>query len=276
MRINEATGYALRAFWPVVEMELPRTIEAFYQDLLAEPNLATLTRTQVEGLKSAQGAHWARLFSGRFDEVYIKGARRIGLVHSDIGLEPRWYIGGYAYALSYLTDLAIDTYYRKPLRVKEVITAVNSAIMLDIDFVVAAYKEAMLVGEKAKRQTAVHGLIKSLAAVYDDGIGEGVRDAEPATGIASQKEVHPVAAEAPEAAPASPVVFLHQEQPRRQAAHGTVDSANSAKPAASAQTHPVLELKPRSLRGIDKPIIMTVQNQGSDRLEYLKKLARKA
>ncbi len=49
----------------------------------------------IPRLKAAQGSHWGRLFNGRFDDAYINGVRTIGLIHNKIGLEPRWYIGGY-------------------------------------------------------------------------------------------------------------------------------------------------------------------------------------
>jgi len=160
MRIDDATGQALREFWPVVERELPRVLEGFYNHLKAEPNLASLVGNQMERLKSAQGSHWARLFNGRFDETYIQGVRTIGLVHNKIGLEPRWYIGGYAFVLSHLTDLAVQAYRWRPMRLSAVIAAVNSAVMLDMDFAISVYQEAML-EDRAKRQRIVDGLIQS-------------------------------------------------------------------------------------------------------------------
>ena len=72
-------------------------------------------------------------------------------------------------------------------------------------------------------------------------------------------------------APAEPPAYLHQQQPKRIAEHGTV----KADKAAPAQTEPVLELKPRRLPGIDKPIVMAVQNHGIDKFGFLKKLARR-
>jgi hypothetical protein len=75
-------------------------------------------------LKTAQSTHWARLFDGSFDDAYIQGVRTIGLMHNKIGLEPRWYIGGYAFVLSRLTGLAIARYGWKKKRLEEVVTAI--------------------------------------------------------------------------------------------------------------------------------------------------------
>ncbi|HET7888091.1 MAG TPA: globin-coupled sensor protein [Bradyrhizobium sp.] len=158
MRIDRKTGDALREFWPAVEKALPRILEGFYAHVGSAPALAKLIGDQSARLKTAQGTHWARLFNGKFDEAYIQGVRTIGLVHNKIGLEPRWYIGGYAFVLSHLTDLAIATYGWRKRRLAEVITAVNSAVMLDMDFAISVYQEAML-EDRAKRQRAVDGLI---------------------------------------------------------------------------------------------------------------------
>jgi methyl-accepting chemotaxis protein len=34
---------------------------------------------------------------GDFDDAFMKGVMAVGHAHARIGLEPRWYIGGYAW-----------------------------------------------------------------------------------------------------------------------------------------------------------------------------------
>jgi methyl-accepting chemotaxis protein len=142
MRISESSGVALREFWPVVEKELPAILDGFYRHVSSEPKLAALLGSQAARLKSAQSAHWARLFSGRFDDAYIEGVRAIGSVHNRIGLEPHWYIGGYAFALSKLTELAIRTHAKKTDRQTVLVEAIHSAVMLDMDLAISVYREA--------------------------------------------------------------------------------------------------------------------------------------
>ncbi|MFZ5834341.1 MAG: protoglobin domain-containing protein [Pseudomonadota bacterium] len=164
MRINRATSEALREFWPEVEKNLPRILEDFYKQLTAEPVLVKIIgNNQVSRLVSAQTMHWGRLFNGHFDETYIQGVRTIGLVHNRIGLEPRWYIGGYALVLSHLTDLAIKTYRWKAKRLAEVIAAVNSAVMLDMDFAISVYQEA---GIEDRKKAVIE-----IAAKLESGVG---------------------------------------------------------------------------------------------------------
>jgi methyl-accepting chemotaxis protein len=158
MRIDAETGERLRDFWSVVEPALPDILEGFYRHITAVPHLATMVGRDIPRLKTAQGLHWQRLFNGRFDHDYIQGVRTIGLIHSRIGLEPRWYIGGYNFVLGRLTDLAVGAYRRRPPRLAATLTAVNSAVMIDMDIAISVYQEAML-AEREKRQNVLTAAI---------------------------------------------------------------------------------------------------------------------
>jgi methyl-accepting chemotaxis protein len=159
MRIDEATGELLREFWKVVEPALPDLLQIFYEHVTSQPNLAKLIGSQIPRLKSAQGMHWARLFNGRFDHEYLKGVNTIGHIHNKIGLEPRWYIGGYNLVLGYLNALATRSYRWNVKRLAKVQTAVTSAVMLDMDIAISVYQEAML-SERQKRQDVMTAAIR--------------------------------------------------------------------------------------------------------------------
>jgi methyl-accepting chemotaxis protein len=159
MRIDARTGELLREFWKVVEPALPAVLEAFYQHVTKEPKLARLIGSDIPRLKAAQGSHWGRLFNGRFDHEYMQGVRTIGLIHNKIGLEPRWYIGGYNFVLSQLASLAVRQYRWKPNHLSAVLTALNSAVMLDMDIAISIYQEAML-AERQKQQDKITAAIQ--------------------------------------------------------------------------------------------------------------------
>ena len=159
MSIDSRTGELLREFWKVVEPALPQVLDDFYQHVTAEPQLARLVGNDISRLKAAQGSHWSRLFNGRFDQEYMQGVRAIGLIHNKIGLEPRWYIGGYNFVLSQLTTIAVRHYRWRSKRLLEVLTAVNCAVLLDMDIAISVYQEAMLV-ERQKQQDKISGAIR--------------------------------------------------------------------------------------------------------------------
>ncbi len=151
MHIDGRTGELLREFWKEVEPALPKVLEGFYRHLTTVPELARMVGSDIPRLKAAQGSHWQRLFNGRFDQEYMQGVRTIGLIHNKIGLEPRWYIGGYNFVLSQLMEVAVGRYRWKPNHLAAVLTALNSAVMLDMDIAISVYQEAMLAERQSKQ-----------------------------------------------------------------------------------------------------------------------------
>ena len=160
MRINGETGAVLRDFWHLLQPQMGPILDGFYRHLLAEPQLARLVGNEASRLKRAQEAHWARLFDGRFDEAYMRGVQQIGLIHNKIGLEPRWYIGGYNFVLGELSALAVRTNRWKPERLTTVLRAINAAVLLDMDIAISVYQEALL-AERERRQVKVTAAIKN-------------------------------------------------------------------------------------------------------------------
>jgi methyl-accepting chemotaxis protein len=173
MEVSERTGDALREFWKVIEPHLPEVLDGFYAHLSNVPALAKLVGDQTPRLKTAQGAHWGRLFSGTFDDAYMQGVRIIGQTHNRIGLEPRWYIGGYKFVMNRLVEIAVKKYRWTPKRLSEVLGAVNTAIMLDMDLAISAYQDAMEEERAGQRKLetainefdiAVNEIIESVAS----------------------------------------------------------------------------------------------------------------
>jgi len=147
LRVNNDTRAALSEFMPTLRLELPVILSAFYKHLQQWRQLAGMFDGQVamDRASKAQGEHWMKLFSGRFDDDYINSVRRIGLMHSRIGLDPRWYIGGYSFILSHLYTAASHAFAsrfnpsRAQAKVAALICALNQAVMLDMDLAISIY-----------------------------------------------------------------------------------------------------------------------------------------
>jgi methyl-accepting chemotaxis protein len=185
MRVDDKVGRTLRDFWRVVEPRLPQVLDAFYTHAASVPQLASLVGNQIPRLKAAQTSHWQRLFSGTFDETYMQGVRTIGLVHNRIGLEPRWYIGGYLLVMNKLAEIAVEHYRRSPQQCVEAIAAANTAIMMDMELALAVYQEAYAAAaEKLKRET-----MNKLADEFDETMKGVVRAvSEAAKGVEEQSQ----------------------------------------------------------------------------------------
>jgi len=127
---------------------LPRALDAFYDHVARHPTIASLFRnpTHMEHAKRKQLEHWALLLDGAFDAKYVASVRQIGEVHHRIGLEPRWYIGGYNFLLrSLISIMAIEEVggdivaTRDVMDITPIQQALTSAMMLDMDCSLEAY-----------------------------------------------------------------------------------------------------------------------------------------
>jgi methyl-accepting chemotaxis protein len=164
LAIDDASRAALAEFRPTLQRELPGVADQFYAHLRHWPQLSGMfaSEERLRRARQAQIDHWLNLFSGRFDESYIESVRRIGLVHARIGLEPRWYIGGYAFTLSLLYGVAVRAYSSRlspaaaQTRAASVVAALTKAALLDMDFAISIYLEET----NAKHHSALEALAR--------------------------------------------------------------------------------------------------------------------
>ena len=168
MNIDGETGKLLRDFWKIAEPALPGVLESFYRHVTRQPDLAHMIGTQVPRLIAAQTTHWSRLFNGRFDSDYMRGVHAIGAIHYKIGLEPRWYIGGYNYVLSQLTTLVVRHNRWRADRLTALLNAVNAAVMLDMDLAISVYQEAIL------REKELRAAANNLAGLFESSVQRAV------------------------------------------------------------------------------------------------------
>ncbi len=141
LKISSETSATLAQFKPEIADLLDGILGRFYDHISKVPQLEKLFPN--EGIKKhardAQKVHWLGMFEGKFDDGYVERVKRIGKTHERIGLEPRWYIGGYAMALSELMAIAVKTYRKKPEKLVEVQQAMIKAVLLDMDYAISVY-----------------------------------------------------------------------------------------------------------------------------------------
>ena len=170
-----------------VEAHLGPALERFYARIATVPAVARFFdgKAQMGRAQGKQMGHWQAIASGQFDDAYYEASTRVGLRHAQIGLEPRWHIGGYGLIMETLvTGLVHDAmaaaleprqgrFGRRQPRAPGAVLAdadamalalvsVLKAILLDIDIGVSAYfakltEEARAADEaaRARIQTAV-------------------------------------------------------------------------------------------------------------------------
>jgi methyl-accepting chemotaxis protein len=139
--ITEQERQTLKAFHPLLEKQLPNILRSFYEKIDHYPHLKKLFSDDaiLTHAKEAQRKHWLHLCMGVFDEDFFKRSRLIGQIHEQIGLEPQWYIGGYALALCHMVAIVIQEYKWHPKKINLCLQSLIKAVFLDIDVSLSTY-----------------------------------------------------------------------------------------------------------------------------------------
>jgi methyl-accepting chemotaxis protein len=208
--LNAEACAALQQAGPIIAKVLPGVITEFYDHLRKWPSLMRMFRDEaaIRHAADRQGEHWRKLFTGRFDSGYIESVERIGLVHSKIGLDPRYYIGGYGHVAAALSTAVAQEMggggWRgaKTQAVARTLAAISQAILLDLDVSVAVYiretrglADRKLDGAVSGFETSIGGLATTLsgAANHLESLarsmaGASETAAQQANGVAQSSE----------------------------------------------------------------------------------------
>lgn len=186
MSFDEQQRMILAELQPLIGTLLDPALDRFYEAARKTPETATFFRDDrhMAHAKRAQQSHWMRVAAGTFDQDFHASVRRIGAVHAHIGLEPRWYIGGYGLVLENLIRgigrhlspwRRLLSLFRGP-SAAEASNAIVKAALLDMELSVSIYFEEA----QAERNKAIETLSQALAALADGDLTRDVTDMPPA------------------------------------------------------------------------------------------------
>ncbi|UHS56101.1 methyl-accepting chemotaxis protein [Agrobacterium vaccinii] len=141
----------LAALKPAIVASLSGSLDDFYTKARAVPDTAKFfaNEAHIQHAKSMQIKHWSRIASASFDSEYTTAVTAIGRTHARLGLEPRWYIGGYALILEGIIKAVVDAqlkgfmFEKKGKQVAKDITVAVKAALLDMDYSISVYLEAL-------------------------------------------------------------------------------------------------------------------------------------
>jgi len=173
---------SLRAIKPIIMRELPDAVDRFYGQVQAFPRTKAFfpNQDQIDSARTRQLAHWNTISSGQFDQAYVAAVTKVGETHARIGLEPRWYIGGYAILLEALIGKVLEARWPKRRfassqepaveQVAGELGALAKATLLDIDYAISVYLEAA----ESARKTAEAEVLAAERAQVVARVGEGM------------------------------------------------------------------------------------------------------
>lgn len=175
IRVDDTVRRNLRELSPLIKRVLPGVLDAFYLHIEKFPDTARLfkDKNHMRYARDAQLKHWELIASADFNEAYVASVTRVGKAHQRLGLEPRWYIGGYSMVVAGLLE-AIETELddggfskkgraEKRAHKAKLLSAITTAALLDMDFAISVYLD---MGVQAK-QEVIDGLAQSFRTIID-------------------------------------------------------------------------------------------------------------
>jgi len=158
---------------------LPVALDDFYTYIYQIPETRAFFRSREHMMhaKAMQIRHWGVILEGSFGADYVASVTKIGEVHNRIGLEPKWYIGGYNFLLCALLEAVSRRKKENPFRRPDPLPlqqALSKAVMIDMDLAIAVYLDA----GKRERVEAVNGLADRFEATVGgivSSLGESAR-----------------------------------------------------------------------------------------------------
>jgi methyl-accepting chemotaxis protein len=164
--LDEKTAENIRRLKPIIDRELPIGLDRFYDTVRKTPETRKFFSSDdhMRGAKNAQLSHWGGITTGKFDENYVNRVRTIGSVHARIGLEPRWYIGGYGLLIEHLVHSILkDQWPAGGVFAKksgsddtaDLLVGLLKAIMLDMDLSISVYMDQAEEAKKKAQEEAI-------------------------------------------------------------------------------------------------------------------------
>jgi methyl-accepting chemotaxis protein len=163
--LNEVQRQSLMALAPTINASLDSALDLFYAKVRNHPETAKFfsAESQIAQAKGRQARHWETISSAKFDDAYVAQVTKIGQTHARLGLEPRWYIGGYALMIENIVRAVIDNELggllvrNKRKKLGDDVTAVVKAALVDMDYAISVYLD-VLAEERMKAEEGQRAL----------------------------------------------------------------------------------------------------------------------
>ena len=165
MDLDAAARANLQKLKPVIAKSIGSALDAFYAKARANPATSKFFAddSHVESAKTRQEKHWNVIADAQFGSAYADAVTAIGRTHARLGLEPRWYIGGYALIAERLLTAVVAEHWPKfsmrrggHAAMAASVSSLMKAVLLDMDLAISTYLLAL--------EQETEGLLKRLVS----------------------------------------------------------------------------------------------------------------
>ncbi len=181
--MDQRARESLRRLRPLIVQAIVPALTAFYDKVRATPETRRFFTDEkhIAGAKERQEQHWGIIAAADYAEDYVENVKKVGRTHARIGLEPRWYIGGYAVVIEQLIHAVLKQKSRgflrltrgRPEDMAEGLSNLIKAAMLDMDLAISVYIET-LDDQRRRAEEAARDAIKQEREFVANSIGVGL------------------------------------------------------------------------------------------------------
>ncbi|MDN2580846.1 globin-coupled sensor protein [Aquibium sp. ELW1220] len=152
MGLDAAARANLKKLKPVIAGAVDEALDAFYAKARANPSTSRhfTGDDHVASAKRRQTSHWTVIAEGDYGDAYARAVLAIGNTHARLGLEPRWYIGGYALIAEKLFDAIVAEHWPRfsvgggpKSAMAASVSSLMKAVLLDMDLAISTYLDAL-------------------------------------------------------------------------------------------------------------------------------------
>jgi methyl-accepting chemotaxis protein len=192
--LDQEARESLTSMAPLIDRGVAEALEIFYAKATTHAVTSRFFPDQrhVDHAKTRQASHWKTIASAHYGNEYVEAVSAVGRTHARLGLEPRWYIGGYTIILDNILRTLVAEELQGFLHRKQAaslerrLTAIVKAALVDMDYGISTYLEVLAAERdeaetrrrdaEARQQQALDALSRALSRLSKGDLATGLQE----------------------------------------------------------------------------------------------------
>ena len=169
-RITKSDRDSLSDLRKIIQPKFDYIVDAFYSHITQydEPmQIIQNAGSSIDQLKQTNPLYFEQIYRAKFDEEYFESRLRIGKIHSQIGLAPKWYFAAMSSYYETIFPLIIKSNPWNASKSSQILGALQKVFNLDQELILEAYVEFGLTSQMRQvieKSTQVSGNLSNNSA----------------------------------------------------------------------------------------------------------------
>ncbi|WP_260838903.1 protoglobin family protein [Heyndrickxia oleronia] len=146
---------AIASIKTFVDQNIDKIVDDFYKALGEQPNLFEIINqySSIERLSQTLRRHICEMFEGKINQEFVEKRIKIAIIHLQIGLEPKWYLGAFQNLFFSLMEIVEENIESKA-EVIEIIKSISKLLNFEQQIVLEKHMKKSFVdfGKSMKKR----------------------------------------------------------------------------------------------------------------------------